>query len=110
MADDEKAPKKVTNIDAVSANALVSAQAFSERWLSMPNFTVQCEVMDQRQLRDAMGLRATIDYGDPWPAAEQYLLSVGFRWHWLGNQRVMFLKERDGYRPDTGWDEPEEVE
>lgn len=110
MADEEKTPRKVTDIDAVSGNALAAAQAFSERWLSMPQFTTQCEVMDQRQLRDAMGLRATIDYGDPWPAAEQFLLSAGFRWHWLGNQRVMFLQERDGYQPDTGWSEAEEVE
>ena len=68
------------------------------------------EVMTLPQLRDAMGLRASIDWGDPWPTAEQELLTLGFRWHWLGGQRVMFLKERDDFVPDTGWKDAEEAE
>ena len=66
--------------------------------------------MDARQLRDALGLRATIDAGDPWPTAEQLLLEHGFRWHWLGTSRVMYLKERDDFVPDTGWVDAEEVD
>lgn len=111
MSDEqEKAPRKVTDIDAASDNIMNAVGAFAERWLSMPEFRIGVEVMDQRQLRDAMGLRATVDIGDPWPKAEQQLLQAGFRWHWLGCQRVMFLKERDGWVPDTGWEEAEEVE
>lgn len=101
---------KVTDIVAVSENVMAAVDSFSARWLSMPRFGLDCEVMDTRQLRDAMGLRASIDWGDPWPTAEQELLRRGFRWHWLGSQRVMYLKERDGIVPDTGWEEAEEVE
>lgn len=107
--DDDKALKKVTDIDAVADNVAMAVAAFAERWISMPGFSEHVEVMDVRQLRDAMGLRATIDWGDPWPAAEQELLRRGFRWHWLGSQRVMFLQERDGFTPDTGWQDAEEV-
>lgn len=99
-----------TDILALEDNAQKAVEAFSLRYLSMPKFTMDCEVMDQRQLRDAMGLRATIEAGDPWPAAEQQLLQVGFRWHWLGGSRVMFLKEREGYEPDDGWSDGEEIE
>ena len=99
----------VTDIAALKENTEVAVEAFAERWLSMPRFTMECEVMDQRQLRDAMGLRATIEAGDPWPAAESLLLQMGFRWHWLGGSRVMFLKERDGYEDDGGWKEAEEA-
>ena len=60
------------------------------------------------QLRDAMGLRASFDIGDPWPAAEKQLLDLGFRWQMMGGQRVMYLKEKDGFEPDTGWQEAEE--
>lgn len=105
----EKAPTVVTDIEAVKTNAEQAVQAFAERWLSMPHFDIGVEVMNQSQLRDAMGLRATSEYGDPWPAAENTLLGMGFRWHWLSGQRVMYLKERDGFVPDTGWQEAEEV-
>ena len=110
MSDEEKAPRKVTDIDAANDNIMLAVDAFAERWLSMPEFGIGVEVMDQRQLRDAMGLRATMDVGDPWPKAEQLLYGHGFRWHWLGGQRVMYLKERDGFVPDTGWEEAEEIE
>ena len=106
---DEKVARKVTDIDAVAENVRTAVDGFCDRWISMPGFSLDCEVMDTRQLRDAMGLRASIDWGDPWPTAEQELLQRGFRWHWLGGQRVMFLKERDGFVPDTGWEEAEEV-
>ncbi len=109
MNDEEKAPRKVTDIDAACYNIRNAVDDFAERWLSMPRFDIGVEVMDQRQLRDAMGLRATIDVGDPWPKAEQLLYEHGFRWHWLGSQRVMYLKERDGFVPDTGWEEAEEL-
>ena len=111
MADEqEKAPRKVTDIDAAKSNIQELVEAFADRWISMPRFDLGVEVMDVAQLRDAMGLRATIDIGDPWPSAEQALMAFGFRWHWLGGQRVMFLRERDGFIPDTGWEDAEEVE
>lgn len=106
----DKAPRKVTDIDAAGVNIEYAVNAFAERWLSMPQFVIGLEVMDQRQLRDAMGLRATMDVGDPWPRAEQLLYEHGFRWHWLGAQRVMFLRERDGWEPDDGWDDGVEVD
>ena len=99
-----------TDIQALKENAEQAVDAFARRWLSMPVFTVECEVMDQRQLRDAMGLRATIETGDPWPGAEKRLLEHGFRWHMLGGTRVMYLKERDDYAPDDGWDDGELIE
>ena len=107
---DEGNEMHCTDILALEGNATKAVEEFASRWLSMPTFTEECEVMDQRQLRDAMGLRATIEAGDPWPAAEQQLLNAGFRWHLLGGTRVMFLKEREGYKPDDGWDEAEEIE
>ena len=107
MADEqEQIPKKVTDIDAAKDNINAAVYAFNERWASMPAFALGVEVMDQRQLRDAMGLRATIDTGDPWPAAEKLLLELGFRWHWLGGTRVMFVQERDGF-VDEDWSEAE---
>lgn len=99
----------VTDLDAIKDNTERAVYAFTERWISMPRFGMDVEVFDQARLRDAMGLRATFEYGDPWPAAEQLLLQAGFRWHFLSGQRVMFLQERDGYKPDTGWQEAQEV-
>jgi len=101
---------KVTDLDAISDNMEDAVLAFNERWMPMPHFDIGVEVMDQGQLRDAMGLRATFDAGDPWPAAERRLLEYGFRWHSLGGMRVMYVRERDGYVPDDGWQEAEEVE
>ena len=106
---EEKAPRKVTDIDAVSSNIKAAVEAFARQWEPAPRFDLGVEVMDVGQLRDAMGLRASIDIGDPWPAAEQQLLAMGFRWQSLSGQRVMFLRERDGFVPDTGWQEAEEV-
>lgn len=99
-----------TDIQALKGNAEKAVEAFTERYLSMPRFTMDCEVMDVRQLRDAMGLRATVEAGDPWPKAEQLLMQSGFRWHQLGGMRVMYLKEREDYEPDDGWDTAEEIE
>lgn len=105
----------VTDIEALKENTRAAVEGFAGRWLSMPKFSEDCEVMDVRQLRDAMGLRATIEAGDPWPAAEQLLFKMGFRWHWLGNSRVMFLREREDYTGTSagggdGWDDGEELE
>lgn len=98
-----------TDIQALKDNVEQAVGEFAQRYISMPKFSLDCEVMDQRQLRDAMGLRATIEAGDPWPKAEELLLSANFRWHWLGGTRVMFLKEREDYEPDDGWNDGEEV-
>lgn len=106
---EEKAPNKATDIEAVKANATAAVYAFNERWAPMPAFALDVEVMDQRQLRDALGLRATMDVGDPWPAAEQLLLELGFKWHWLGSMRVMYLQERDSFVQADGWGDGEEV-
>lgn len=108
----EKEPFRVTDIDALKDNVKEAVAAFNERWISMPALTLDTEVMDQRQLRDAMGLRATFDAGDPWPQAEKLLLKLGFRWHWLGSQRVMFLQEKDDFVNIDGnadWEEADEV-
>jgi hypothetical protein len=105
---DEGNEMHVTDIQALKDNVEMAVEEFASRWLSMPRFTEDCEVMDQRQLRDAMGLRATIEAGDPWPKAEQLLMSAGFRWHWLGGSRVMYLKEREDYADNGGWDDAEE--
>lgn len=107
--DEEKTPRKVTDIDAAGENIETMVAAFNERWMPMPGFAIGVEVMTVADLRDAMGLRATIDVGDPWPAAEKRLHEYGFRWHWLGGQRVMYLKEREDFVPDTGWEKAEEV-
>lgn len=102
--------QKVTDIEALKGNTEAAVMEFNERWAPMPRFDIGVEVMDVRQLRDAMGLRATMDTGDPWPAAEQLLLQLGFRWHWLGTQRVMFLQEKDGFIPSTGWEQAREAD
>lgn len=110
MADEEKAAKKVTDIDAAGSNITEAVQAFADQWLPWPKFDIGVEIMDVGRLRDAMGLRASIDIGDPWPSAEKQLLSLGFRWQMLGGQRVMYLKEKDGFEPYTGWEDAEEVD
>lgn len=108
--DKEKAPFNATDIEAAKDNVNQAVEAFNRQWMSMPRFRQDCVVMDQGQLRDAMGLRATWDVGDPWPSAEQQLLRLGFRWHNLGGMRVMYLRERDNYEPDDGWNDGEEVD
>lgn len=108
--DEEKTPRKVTDIDAVTENITAAVMAFAQQWEPAPQFAIGVEVMGVAQLRDAMGLRASIDWGDPWPAAEKYLLGMGFRWQSLSGQRVMYLREKDGFEPDTGWKEAEEYE
>lgn len=110
--DDEKknVQLSVTDLEAIKDNTEQAVNAFAKRYLSMPRFTEHCEVMDQGQLRDAMGLRATFDSGDPWPRAEQLLIEqYHFRWHNLGGIRVMYLQERGGYEPDDGWNDGEEL-
>ena len=109
MGKQEK-KSQVTDIGAVKDNAEAAVNAFNERWVPMPGFDIGVEVMDVQQLRDAMGWRATIDWGDPWPMAERLLLGLGFRWQWVGTSRVMYVKERDGFVPDTGWQDGEEIE
>ena len=105
--EENNTPLSVTDVDAIKDNAEMAVDEFTERYLSMPRFTEECEVMDQSRLRDVMGLRATFESGDPWPAAEKLLMERGFRWHSLGGMRVMYLKERDGYVPDDGWSDGE---
>ena len=107
--EEQSIPKKATDIDAVKENAKNAVMSFADRWIPVPAFDIGVEVMDVGQLRDAMGLRATIDWGDAWPSVENALQQMGFRWHWLGGKRVMYLKEKDGWVIDTGWEEPEEV-
>lgn len=107
---DEGSEIHCTDIQALKDNVENAVDEFAQRYISMPRFTMDCEVMDQCQLRDAMGLRATVEAGDPWPKAEQLLLQHGFRWHLLGGTRVMYLMERADYQPDDGWEEAEEVE
>ncbi|MFW5614911.1 MAG: hypothetical protein ACOCNM_00260 [Prevotella pectinovora] len=99
---------KVTHIEDAEWNATAAVDSFVRQWIPMPKFDLGVEVMDQGQLRDIMGLRATIDIGDPWPQAERLLMEHGFRWHYLEGHRVMFLKENDSYKPDDGWQEAEE--
>ena len=110
MADEEKAPMKVTDIDAATDNIAAAVMSFCQQWEPAPKFAIGVEVMGVAQLRDAMGLRASIDWGDPWPAAEKQLLEMGFCWQVLSGQRVMYLREKDGFVPDTGWSEAEEYE
>lgn len=110
MADEEKTPWKVTDIDAAEDNITAAVCAFAQQWEPAPQFAIGVEVMGVAQLRDAMGLRASIDWGDPWPTAEKQLLAMGFRWQSLSGQRVMYLREKDGFVPDTGWEEAEEYE
>lgn len=86
-----------------------SVTAFTAQWEPWPRFDIGVEVMTVFQLRNAIGIRLSEDYGDPWPSVERLLLDAGYRWQTLGGQRVMFLKERDGFTPDTGWEYGEEV-
>lgn len=109
MADKEKEPWKVTDIEAVEDNITAAVMAFAQQWEPAPQFAIGVEVMGVAQLRDAMGIRASIDWGDPWPTAEKQLLDMGFRWQSLSGQRVMYLREKDGFVPDTGWEEAVEV-
>lgn len=107
--DEENAPRKVTDIEAAEDNIAAAVQAFCQQWSPAPEFDIGVEVMGVAQLRNAMGLRASIDWGDPWPAAEKLLLDMGFRWQMLSGQRVMLLMEKDGFVLDTGWTDAEEV-
>jgi hypothetical protein len=106
---DEGCEIHCTDIESIKANAESAVCEFARRYISLPKMTDDCEVMDLRQLRDAMGLRATIEAGDPWPKAERELSARGFRWHMLGGVRVMFLREREDYAPDDGWSDGEEI-
>ena len=107
---DEQAPKRITDIEAAKENIEAAVYTFNERFAPMPRFGMDVEIMDQRQLRDAMGLRATIDAGDPWPAAERLLTGLGFKWHWLGGLRVMYVQERDSFvQAEDDWCDGEEV-
>lgn len=106
---EEKAPKKVTDIDAVHDNVKQAVESFAMQWEPAPKFTMGVEVMSVAQLRNALGLRASIDWGDPWPEAEQLLLQKGFRWQMLFGQRIMMVMEKPDFVPETGWEEAEET-
>ncbi len=107
---EEEAKKEVSVwLGDAQANIEDAIFAFTQQWIPAPRFDIGVEVMDVRQLRDAIGVRATADYGDPWPSVERLLLDSGYRWQQMGGQRVMFLKEKDSYQPDTGWQEAEEL-
>lgn len=108
--EEDKLPKKVTDIEALRSNVMNAVKSFNEQWMPVPEFTEYCTVMDLRQLRNAMGLRSTMETGDAWPVAEQALLQLGFCWHWLGGSRVMYLQERDNCQIDTGWEDAEEID
>ena len=106
---DEEAQQEVSVwLSATKSNIEDAVQDFVQRWIPLPRLTLPCEVMDQGQLRDAMGLRFSFDFGDPWPAAEHLLLQKGFTWHLLGGSRVMYLREREDCI-DAGYAEAEEV-
>ena len=110
MKDEKKDIQlSVTDLDAIKDNTEKAVDDFARRYLSVPKFNIGVEVFDQARLRDAMGLRATFDYGDPWPKAEQLLYEHGFRWVFVSGQRVMYLRDRDDYEPDDGWNDGEEV-
>jgi len=109
-SEEPEVPKKITDIEAATWNVEQAVGMFVSRWLPLPNFSMPCEVMDQGELRDAMGLRATIDLGDPWPKAEQLLLKAGFLWHWMGASRVMYLRERDDCVVSDGYARVEEID
>ena len=108
--EEEKTPTKVTDISSAQANIEDSVAAFVQRWMPAPKFDIGVEIMDQGQLRDAMRLRAPHALRDPSPKPDRQLLDSGFRWQWLNGLRVMFLREKDGYTPDTGWEDAEEYE
>lgn len=105
----EKVPVKVTDIDDLKRNIEDAVMMFNERWCPMPRFDIGVNVMDIGQLRDAIGVRASIDWGDAWPTVERMLLELGFRWHLLGGIRVMYLKEKEDFNPATGWEDADEV-
>lgn len=107
---EDDTPKKVTDIDAVESNTRQAVEDFVCQWQPWPRFDLGVETMDVGQLRNALGLRASIDWGDPWPVAEELLLRHGFRWHMLAGQRVMLMKERTDTVKDDGWNDGEEVE
>ena len=62
--EEDKTPVKVTDIPSAQSNVEDAVAAFVQRWMPAPKFDIGVEVMDQGQLRDAMGLRATIDLGE----------------------------------------------
>ena len=105
--EEEKQPSKMTDISAAVSNVNSAVLSFCDRWIPLPTMTPPCEVVDQGQLRDMLGLIPTIDLGDPWPQAEEMLLNEGFRWHQMGNSRVMFLREKDDCLSEDGWEEVE---
>lgn len=106
---EKKAPKTVTDIDAVHDNVKQAVESFAMQWEPAPKFAMGVEVMSVAQLRNALGLRASIDWGDPWPEAEQLLLQKGFRWQMLFGQRIMMVMEKPDFVPETGWEEAVEA-
>ena len=110
MSEEEAQSEVSVWLGDAQENIEDAVNTFAAQWIPMPRFDIGVEVMDQARLRDVLGVRASMDFGDPWPCAERKLLDLGFMWHILSGQRVMYLKERDGYEPDTGWMDAEELE
>ena len=107
---EEEAEKEVSLwLGFAPQNVEDAVAAFMLQWIPWPRFDVGVEVMDKSQLRDAMGIRATDNYGDSWPKVERMLLDGGYRWQMLGGTRVMFLKEKDDFVPAAGWEYGEEL-
>ena len=79
--------------------------AFIERYQPLPYMSLPCLIMDQGQLRDAMGIFESPETGDGWGFAEKLLLEQGFRWHNMGGARVMILREREDFVDTFGWEE-----
>lgn len=104
----QKEKTNVTYLDPFG-QAAAAVDAFAEKWISLPTLSMPCQVMDIGQLRDAMGIYATIDNGDSWPLVEKLLRERGFSWHQLGGSRVMYLRNRDEL-VDSVWQNAEEVD
>lgn len=109
MSADEAEQELSVWLGPAQDNINDAVAAFAAQWQPWPRFDLGVEVMDLCRLRNVMGVRASADYGDPWPSVERKLLDAGFRWQWLGSQRVMYLKEREGFVPDDGWEEIAEM-
>lgn len=105
--DNAQSPVSVW-LDDAQSNIDASIVAFTQQWIPWPKFNIGVEIMDMRRLRDIIGVRSSDDYGDPWPYVERALLDNGYRWRTLGSTRVMYVKERDEYEPDDGWEMAEE--
>lgn len=111
LMDEEEAQKEVSVwLGDAQQNIEDAVAQFAMQYLPSPVYNIDVEIMNQAQLRDAMGIRASADFGDPWPKAERKLLDLGFHWHNFAGDRVMFLLEREDAIVVDGWQTPQEVE